>query len=176
MKIIHVKFRIILSSGLDDFNAHVPVAIGHLASGPQYKEQAKGNATQETDCQTQRMGLFCSVISHADLLSILLLLLSLPSATTDRINRPELGPSAELGPQEADRVHRLPGQPEVSFRQYAGYVTVNESHGRALFYWFFEATQEPDKKPLLLWLNGGTQIHIHNSFQLLGFRYRLTDS
>lgn len=57
--------------------------------------------------------------------------------------------------QEADRVFRLPGQPPVSFKQYAGYVTVNESHGRALFYWFFEAEESPEKKPLLLWLNGG---------------------
>ncbi|XP_042048777.1 serine carboxypeptidase-like 34 isoform X2 [Salvia splendens] len=57
--------------------------------------------------------------------------------------------------QEADRVSALPGQPPVSFEHYAGYVTVNESHGRALFYWFFEATKNPQKKPLLLWLNGG---------------------
>ncbi|KAL3591715.1 hypothetical protein D5086_010355 [Populus alba] len=57
--------------------------------------------------------------------------------------------------QEADRVVRLPGQPEVTFKQYAGYVTVNESHGRALFYWFFEAIENPEEKPLLLWLNGG---------------------
>ncbi|KAF9682027.1 hypothetical protein SADUNF_Sadunf05G0065500 [Salix dunnii] len=61
----------------------------------------------------------------------------------------------ELAHQEADRVIRLPGQPEVTFKQYAGYVTVNESHGRALFYWFFEATENPEEKPLLLWLNGG---------------------
>ncbi|CAL9146537.1 unnamed protein product, partial [Musa hybrid cultivar] len=60
-----------------------------------------------------------------------------------------------LRQQEADRVVGLPGQPPVSFRQYAGYVTVNESHGRALFYWFFEATHDVEKKPLLLWLNGG---------------------
>ncbi|XP_077247119.1 serine carboxypeptidase-like 34 [Tasmannia lanceolata] len=60
-----------------------------------------------------------------------------------------------LARQEADRVIRLPGQPPVKFRQYAGYVTVSESHGRALFYWFFEATHKPEKKPLLLWLNGG---------------------
>jgi serine carboxypeptidase-like clade II len=58
--------------------------------------------------------------------------------------------------QEADRVAGLPGQPPVGFAQYAGYVTVNETHGRALFYWFFEATASPDKKPLVLWLNGGT--------------------
>ncbi|XP_008796482.1 serine carboxypeptidase-like 34 isoform X1 [Phoenix dactylifera] len=57
--------------------------------------------------------------------------------------------------QEADRVDCLPGQPPVSFRQFAGYVTVNQSHGRALFYWFFEATHDVEKKPLLLWLNGG---------------------
>lgn len=61
--------------------------------------------------------------------------------------------------QEADRVDKLPGQPPVNFRQYAGYVTVNESHGRALFYWFFEATQTPQRKPLLLWLNGGIPFH-----------------
>ncbi|GMI88425.1 serine carboxypeptidase-like 34 [Hibiscus trionum] len=60
-----------------------------------------------------------------------------------------------LGRQEADRVVELPGQPPVGFKQYAGYVTVNEKHGRALFYWFFEAMTEPEKRPLLLWLNGG---------------------
>ncbi|CAA0839048.1 Serine carboxypeptidase-like 34 [Striga hermonthica] len=57
--------------------------------------------------------------------------------------------------QVADRVGRLPGQPPVSFRQYAGYVTVNQTNGRALFYWFFEATKQPHNKPLVLWLNGG---------------------
>lgn len=63
--------------------------------------------------------------------------------------------SRVLAAQRADLVKELPGQPPVKFRQYAGYVTVNETHGRALFYWFFEATQNPNKKPLLLWLNGG---------------------
>ncbi|GMG98902.1 hypothetical protein Nepgr_000742 [Nepenthes gracilis] len=57
--------------------------------------------------------------------------------------------------QRGDLVVRLPGQPRVSFRQYAGYITVNASHGRALFYWFFEAVDNPHQKPLLLWLNGG---------------------
>ncbi|KAF5728155.1 serine carboxypeptidase-like 34 [Tripterygium wilfordii] len=57
--------------------------------------------------------------------------------------------------QKADRIHRLPGQPKVTFKQYSGYVTVNQTHGRALFYWFFQATHEPTKQPLLLWLNGG---------------------
>ncbi|XP_051116587.1 serine carboxypeptidase-like 34 [Andrographis paniculata] len=57
--------------------------------------------------------------------------------------------------QMADRVEQLPGQPAVKFKQYAGYVTVNNTHGRALFYWFFEATTNPHNNPLLLWLNGG---------------------
>ncbi|KAG8385579.1 hypothetical protein BUALT_Bualt03G0059900 [Buddleja alternifolia] len=54
-----------------------------------------------------------------------------------------------------DLVTNLPGQPSVDFRHYAGYVTVNEKNGRALFYWFYEATTFADKKPLVLWLNGG---------------------
>lgn len=52
-------------------------------------------------------------------------------------------------------VTNLPGQPKVEFKHYAGYVTVNEEHGRALFYWFFEAASVKEKKPLVLWLNGG---------------------
>lgn len=69
----------------------------------------------------------------------------------------------ESSQQLADIVDRLPGQPPVNFRQYAGYVTVDESHGRALFYWFFEATEDADKKPVLLWLNGGMK-EIYASF------------
>ncbi|KAL6607797.1 hypothetical protein ACP70R_040860 [Stipagrostis hirtigluma subsp. patula] len=60
------------------------------------------------------------------------------------------------GGREADRVARLPGQPgSPSVSQFAGYVTVDERRGRALFYWFFEAQAAPEEKPLLLWLNGG---------------------
>ncbi|GAB4826905.1 Serine carboxypeptidase-like 31 [Ancistrocladus abbreviatus] len=54
-----------------------------------------------------------------------------------------------------DLVTNLPGQPDVSFRHYAGYVAVDENNGRALFYWFYEASSQPDDKPLVLWLNGG---------------------
>ncbi|KAL1343301.1 serine carboxypeptidase-like 33 [Arachis hypogaea] len=55
-----------------------------------------------------------------------------------------------------DRVINLPGQPSSpSVSHFSGYITVNEDHGRALFYWFFEAQSEPSNKPLLLWLNGG---------------------
>lgn len=57
-------------------------------------------------------------------------------------------------------VTNLPGAPPgLNFTQYAGYVTVNEEHGRALFYWFFTSSS-PDaaSKPLAVWFNGGTFI------------------
>lgn len=54
-----------------------------------------------------------------------------------------------------DLVTRLPGQPSVMFKQYAGYVDVDEKAGRSLFYYFVEADNDPDHKPLSLWLNGG---------------------
>lgn len=60
--------------------------------------------------------------------------------------------------QERDRISYLPGQPaNVDFSQYSGYVTVNEQAGRALFYWLIESpeSQNPEERPLLLWLNGG---------------------
>ncbi|MCO5606827.1 hypothetical protein L7F22_061018 [Adiantum nelumboides] len=59
--------------------------------------------------------------------------------------------------QEEDLIKDgLPGQPEVQFKQYSGYITVNASAGRALFYWFIEAdSHSAHKKPLILWLNGG---------------------
>ena len=56
---------------------------------------------------------------------------------------------------EDDLVTNLPGQPLAGFRHFAGYVTVHEPHGRALFYWFYEAASHPEQKPLVLWLNGG---------------------
>ncbi|XP_006307408.2 serine carboxypeptidase-like 44 [Capsella rubella] len=61
---------------------------------------------------------------------------------------------AEGFPEE-DLVTKLPGQPEVAFRQYAGYVDIDVKAGRSLFYYFVEAEKEPHTKPLTLWLNGG---------------------
>lgn len=58
--------------------------------------------------------------------------------------------------QQLDKVSTLPGQNfNVSFAHYSGYITVNQESGRSLFYWFFEAEDDPSSKPLLLWLNGG---------------------
>ena len=67
--------------------------------------------------------------------------------------------SSWRGEQERDRVPRVPGQGfNASFAHYAGYVTVSEERGAALFYWFFEAATDPASKPLVLWLNGGTAL------------------
>lgn len=59
--------------------------------------------------------------------------------------------------QERDRITSLPGQPNVDFQQHSGYITVNKTAGRALFYWHIEApkSRQPESRPLLLWLNGG---------------------
>ncbi|XP_047978679.1 serine carboxypeptidase 1-like [Salvia hispanica] len=46
------------------------------------------------------------------------------------------------------------GQTQVSLPQYSGYVTVDPSAGRALFYWFTEA-DESSTQPLMLWLSRG---------------------
>lgn len=58
--------------------------------------------------------------------------------------------------RERDRITRLPGQPEnVTFSQYSGYVTVDATAGKALFYWLIESPTAGRSKPLVLWLNGG---------------------
>ncbi|XP_023550690.1 serine carboxypeptidase-like 42 isoform X1 [Cucurbita pepo subsp. pepo] len=54
-----------------------------------------------------------------------------------------------------DLVGRLPGQPTVNFRQFAGYIDVDVDAGRSLFYYFAEGQQDPHLLPLTLWLNGG---------------------
>ncbi|MCD7466655.1 Serine carboxypeptidase-like 45 [Datura stramonium] len=54
-----------------------------------------------------------------------------------------------------DKIILLPGQPQVGFQQFSGYVTVDDKNQRALFYYFVEAETDPASKPLVLWLNGG---------------------
>ncbi|KAM0939917.1 putative carboxypeptidase D [Dioscorea sansibarensis] len=59
------------------------------------------------------------------------------------------------GYPEEDLVKKLPGQPEFTFKQYAGYVDVDSDAGRSLYYYFVEAHAESQFKPLTLWLTGG---------------------
>lgn len=65
--------------------------------------------------------------------------------------------------KEKDKIEKLPGQPLVNFTQYGGYVTVDKTAGRALYYYFAEAQHSKHTLPLLLWLNGG------NSFLFSSF-------
>jgi len=54
-------------------------------------------------------------------------------------------------------IKNLPGIDNslIKFRQYSGYITVNEEKGRNFFYWFVESQNSPATDPLVLWLNGG---------------------
>jgi serine carboxypeptidase-like clade 2 len=113
------------------------------------------------------MGL-CSIIINLNVVILLILVLCW--------NKQVYG----VTEQEEDRVYELPGQPLVNFKQYSGYITVNESHGRALFYWFFESYDQPQQKPLLLWLNGGIYFYFYftnnsslNYYNLCKFVYRI---
>ncbi len=38
---------------------------------------------------------------------------------------------------------------------YAGYINVNQTTGRNLFYWLVESAGSPSTDPLVLWTNGG---------------------
>lgn len=67
--------------------------------------------------------------------------------------------SPQDGTMKDDKIDVLPGQPEgVDFDQYSGYVTVDPTAGRALFYYFVESPENSSTKPLVLWLNGGNAV------------------
>ncbi|KAL1102589.1 hypothetical protein V6Z11_D05G375500 [Gossypium hirsutum] len=54
-----------------------------------------------------------------------------------------------------DLISKLLGQPDVNFRQFAGYINVDENAvGRSLFYYFVEAEKDPLTQPLTVWLTG----------------------
>ncbi|KAL8129730.1 hypothetical protein V2J09_018885 [Rumex salicifolius] len=98
------------------------------------------------------------LIAFLTLFTLLVLVLQLQTVVCVRKNPvqfPQIKQSFNSLAKEDHLVSKLPGQPEVGFQHYAGYVTVNETNGRELFYWFYEASSLPEQKPLVLWLNGG---------------------
>lgn len=50
----------------------------------------------------------------------------------------------------------LPGQPEIEFRQFSGYIDIDPDAGRSLFYYFVEAKNDALNLPLTIWLTGGS--------------------
>ncbi|XP_059437354.1 serine carboxypeptidase-like 31 isoform X1 [Corylus avellana] len=100
------------------------------------------------------MGFILKVIVFRTL--ALIVLLSVETVVCLRHGNKWVGEKKSITSEgNGDLVADLAGQPDVSFKHYAGYVTVNETNGRALFYWFYQATALADEKPLVLWLNGG---------------------
>jgi hypothetical protein len=58
------------------------------------------------------------------------------------------------GRSHPDLVTSLPGlKSSLNFQHFAGYLNVNSSNNRNLFYWFTKASNETND--LVLWLNGG---------------------
>ncbi|KAK7287299.1 hypothetical protein RIF29_00521 [Crotalaria pallida] len=57
---------------------------------------------------------------------------------------------------ESALVTQLPGfNGSLPSKHYAGYVTVDEKHGRNLYYYFVVSEGKPSEDPVVLWLNGG---------------------
>eukprot|EP01105_Mastigella_eilhardi_P026982 TRINITY_DN805_c0_g2_i1.p1 TRINITY_DN805_c0_g2~~TRINITY_DN805_c0_g2_i1.p1 ORF type:complete len:490 (-),score=87.65 TRINITY_DN805_c0_g2_i1:175-1644(-) len=60
------------------------------------------------------------------------------------------------GAPAAHLIVALPGLTDaISFKQYAGYITVDATNNRNLFYWFVESQRNPATDPVVLWTNGG---------------------
>ncbi|OSS47146.1 hypothetical protein B5807_09919 [Epicoccum nigrum] len=68
------------------------------------------------------------------------------------------GVTTITSPQGAQIRYKQPGKQGVcetteGVDDYAGYISLNEKTD--MFFWFFEARENPREKPLTLWLNGG---------------------
>ncbi|XP_024384018.1 serine carboxypeptidase 1 [Physcomitrium patens] len=61
-----------------------------------------------------------------------------------------------LGAPNGAAVESVPGfSGDLPSRHFAGYVSVNDTNGRELFYYFVESEGSPATDPVVLWLNGG---------------------
>lgn len=82
----------------------------------------------------------------------------------------------QTGSMKDDKIVSLPGQPDdVDFDQYAGYVTVDATVGKALFYYFVESPQSSstNTNPLVLWLNGGNALQGNQTCKRIGILTKL---
>ena len=54
-----------------------------------------------------------------------------------------------------DEITSLPDAPQVTFKQYSGYIILNETTNKSMFYWLQTSINDPVNDPLVLWTNGG---------------------
>jgi len=66
-----------------------------------------------------------------------------------------VGASFASTPRDQARIKSLPNYNGQLSEMYSGYVTVDPSHGRNIFYWFVPSTRSQGNDPLVLWLQGG---------------------
>ncbi|KAI8012994.1 Serine carboxypeptidase-like 20 [Camellia lanceoleosa] len=63
--------------------------------------------------------------------------------------------STESAPEDA-LVSQIPGfTGNFPSKHFSGYVTIDENHGKKLYYYFVLSEGNPTKDPVVLWLNGG---------------------
>jgi len=54
------------------------------------------------------------------------------------------------------QITNLPGLPSnANFTMFSGYITVDSTNNRNLFYWFVESLKDAVNDPVVLWTNGG---------------------
>jgi serine carboxypeptidase-like clade 2 len=64
--------------------------------------------------------------------------------------------AAYLGLHRVAEISALPGyDAPLPSAMWSGYVTVNASHGRQLFFWFVSSERNASSDPLVLWTQGG---------------------
>ncbi|XP_077226861.1 serine carboxypeptidase 1-like [Tasmannia lanceolata] len=62
---------------------------------------------------------------------------------------------SKAAPENALITH-LPGfSGTLPSKHYSGYVSIDENHGKNLFYYFVLSERNPSEDPVVLWLNGG---------------------
>ena len=76
---------------------------------------------------------------------VAVLLVTLGTASASRIRS---GSTKVNARGDDDLITNLPGQPAVSFKQYAGYVQLPGQQKNS-FYWFVESTNNPKTDPVV---------------------------
>ena len=62
-------------------------------------------------------------------------------------------------PRDQARIRSLPGVREPLGEMYSGYITVDATAGRQLFYWFVPSKNSA-RDPLVLWLQGNGRFNV----------------